>query len=157
MLNQDFKDMLSLFLEEKVDFLVVGSYALAAHGCPRATGDIDLWVRCSKANSVKVWKALARFGAPLKGVESSEFEAPGILFQIGVPPRRIDILTVMTGIIFERAWEARKTVELEGMSLPVIGKDHFVANKKAAGRPKDLADVALLEEYEGGRAVDCEQ
>ena len=91
MLNPDFRDMLSSLCEEKVEFLLVGAYALAAHGHPRATGDLDIWIRVSKDNAKKVWRALARFGAPLSGVTVDDFINPENVFQIGVAPRRIDI------------------------------------------------------------------
>jgi hypothetical protein len=145
-LNQDFKDILSIFVEHKVEFLVVGAYALAAHGCPRATGDIDLWIRCNTDNSGKVWNALAKFGAPLQNIDPEEFSKPGIVFQIGVAPRRVDILTILDGLEFDDAWRERTEIEVDGIRLPIISKPHFILNKKASGRPKDLADIALLEE-----------
>lgn len=145
MLNPDFRDMLSLFLEEGVEFLVVGAYAVAAHGVARATKDIDLWVGCSQDNAGRVITALKRFGAPLSEITETDFMAPGITFQIGLPPRRIDIITEIAGVRFEDAYPKRITANLEGISVPVIGRRDLVANKRAAGRPQDLVDVEWLD------------
>jgi len=144
-MNPDFRDILSIFCEEKVEFMIVGAYALAAYGFPRATGDIDLWIRCSDANSQRVFRALALFGAPLSGLTIYDLKTPGIVFQVGVAPRRIDILTSIDGVEFDTAWEHRKEVEIERLKIPVIGRDHLLQNKKISGRPKDRADVAWLE------------
>jgi hypothetical protein len=138
--------MLSAFCDQKVEFLLVGAYALAAHGYPRATGDIDLWVQCSNENSQRIWHALKQFGAPVFDLTIEDLQTPGIIFQIGVPPCRIDIITKIDGVEFEPAWENRKRIEIEGLSIHVIGKHDLLKNKKASGRPKDLADVAWLEE-----------
>lgn len=148
MLNPDYRDILSAFSDERVEYLVVGAYALAAHGVPRATGDIDLWVRCSDENARRVFRALARFGAPLAGRTHAEFATPGVVLQIGVAPRRIDILTSLDGVEFEDAWAARTEVEIDRLRIPVIGREHFIRNKKTVGRPQDLADVSRLEEAE---------
>lgn len=145
MLNPDFRDMLSAFCDQQVEFMVVGAYALAAHGLPRATGDIDLWIRCSDNNASRVWRAIANFGSPLSGLALDDLKTPGTVFQIGLPPRRIDILTAIDGVEFEDAWPERLEIELEGLKIPIIGRDHLLQNKKAAGRPKDRADVAWLE------------
>jgi predicted nucleotidyltransferase len=148
LLNPDFRDMLSVLCDEQVEFLLVGAYALAAHGLPRATGDMDIWIRCSDENAQRVWRALQRFGAPLFDLTASELQTPGLVFQIGVIPQRIDILTAIDGVLFDDAWTQRKTVEIEGLTIAVIGRAQLIQNKKAAGRPKDLADVAWLETTE---------
>jgi hypothetical protein len=140
--------MLSAFCEEKVDFLVVGAYALAFHGFPRATGDIDLWIRCSDDNAIRVWQALARFGAPLSGLTVDDLKTPGAVFQIGIAPRRIDILTSITGVEFDEAQSEAQEVEIDGLVIPVIGRGHLLRNKKAVGRPKDQADISWLESEE---------
>ena len=145
MLNPDFRDILSAFLEEKVEFLIVGAYALAAHGFPRATGDIDLWVRPTRENSAKVWGALEKFGAPMKGLDPEDFTKKDLVVQIGRAPRRIDIVTAITAVDFERAWSGRTAVEMEGMELFVLGKDDLLTNKKAVGRPQDIADAERLD------------
>ena len=145
MLNPDFRDMLFALCDEKVEFLLVGAYALAAHGLPRATGDMDIWIRCSTENSQRVLQALQRFGAPLFDLTVKNLQTPGTVFQIGIVPRRIGILTSIDGVLFDDAWTQRKAVSLEGLTVAVISRGHLVQNKKAAGRPKDLADVAWLE------------
>src|SRR5205085_1453587 len=113
---------------------------------PRATGDLDIWVRPSAANAEKVWAALTRFGAPLAALKKDELQRPGIVFQIGVEPVRIDILTAIDGVEFEGAWQRRLVLDIEGQSVPLLGKDDLICNKRAAGRPQDLADVASLEQ-----------
>ncbi|MEL6184161.1 MAG: DUF6036 family nucleotidyltransferase [Myxococcota bacterium] len=145
-MHPDFKDLLSEFIDQKVEFLLVGAHALAAHGHVRATKDIDLWVRPDSANARRVFAALARFGAPLAGVDVTDFETPGVVFQIGVEPVRIDILTTVDGLDFEEAWSGRLTIQLEELSVPLISKSDLIRNKKASGRLQDLADVEKLEE-----------
>jgi hypothetical protein len=129
-----------------VEFVVVGAYALAFHGAPRASGDIDLFVRPSENNAERVFEALHRFGAPLAahGVTASDFSRPGTVYQIGLPPRRIDVLTEISGVTFDEAWASRVEVEVDGRAAFIIGREQFLRNKTAAGRPKDLADVARL-------------
>ncbi len=144
MLNPDFKDMLSALSAAHADYLVVGAYALAAHGYPRATGDLDLWVRPSPENAQRVWAALIAFGAPVSKLTVADFATPDIVYQIGVAPRRIDILTTISGVEFDLAWRNRLCLKLDGLSVWVIGRDDLVTNKRAAGRPKDLADVETL-------------
>lgn len=145
MLNPDFRDILSAFSDEQVEYMVVGAYALAAHGYVRATGDLDLWVRRSQENATRVWRALSKFGAPLSGLKLDDFESPGSIVQIGVEPRRIDILTSIDGVDFDEAQPHQNLVELEGLTLPVIGRADLIRNKKASGRPVDRADLAWLE------------
>lgn len=145
MLNPDFHDMLSALCEEKAEFLIVGAYALAAHWHPRATGDIDVWVRRSDDNAKRVWRALVRFGAPLADLKLEDLKTSDLIFQIGVEPRRIDIVTSITAVEFDEAWPDRKEVEIERLKITVIGRSHLLKNKKALGRPQDLADVAWLE------------
>ena len=146
MLNRDFREMLSELLDASAEYLIVGAYALAAHGVPRATGDLDVWIRPSKDNAGRVFAALARFGAPLDHVSLEDFTNPGMVFQIGVAPRRIDILTSIDGVDFDSAWSGRSSVEIDGLRVPVLGREDLIANKRAVGRPKDLADIAMLEE-----------
>jgi hypothetical protein len=114
----------------------------------RATGDIDLWVDCSRDNASRVMAALARFGAPLHEIETRDFETPGIVFQIGIAPRRVDILTTIDAVEFEEAWPERKEVEVEGLKIPVISRHHLLQNKRATGRPRDQADAIWLIEEE---------
>ena len=145
-MNKDFRDMLSALSDEDAEFLVVGAYALAAHGIPRSTGDIDLWIRPSPENAKRVWDALKRFRAPLRELTVEDLTADDVVFQIGIAPRRIDLLTSITAVDFDEAWEDRMQVEIEGVPLAVISRDHLLQNKRATGRPKDMADVAWLEE-----------
>jgi hypothetical protein len=144
MLNPDFRDILSACNAERVEYLLVGAYAVAAHGLPRATGDIDLWIRPSTANAQCVWRALERFGAPLQGMSAGDLEVPEIVVQVGLPPRRIDLMTSIDGVAFESAWRERVMIGVEGIEVPTISRDNLIANKRAAGRPQDLADVARL-------------
>jgi len=145
LLNSDFHDILSAFSEEKVEFMLVGAYAVAAHGLPRATGDIDLWIECSSRNADKVWKALQKFGAPLSELKKQDLITPGTVIQLGIAPRRIDILTQITGVEFAEAQPHRLTVNVDGLDVPVISREHLLKNKRAVGRPQDQADVARLE------------
>lgn len=146
MINKNFKDMLSAFGEARADYMIVGAYAMAAHGCPRATADIDIWVRPTPSNAVRVWNGLLAFGAPLSKVTQGDFHAPGVVYQMGVPPQRIDILTSITGVSFDDAWPHRLVVDMEGLSVPVIGLRHLHTNKLASGRDKDLLDAEILAE-----------
>lgn len=145
-LNEDFRDLLVSFADCGVEFVVIGAFALAFHGSPRASGDIDVFVRATAENASRVFDALGRFGAPLAahGIGAEEFARPGTVYQIGLPPRRIDVLTEISGVTFEEAWSSRVTTEVEGRIVSVIGREAFLKNKVAAGRPKDLADVARL-------------
>ena len=140
-MNPDFVDLLRAFIAADVRFLVVGAYALAHHGRPRATGDLDLWVDATPANAPRVVEALARFGAPMTNITEADFARPGVVFQIGVPPGRIDILTELTGLTFEEAWPGRDRGSFGELAVDFIGWDAFARNKRATGRPKDLADI----------------
>jgi hypothetical protein len=145
-MNPDFLEMLSALSEAGAEFLVVGAYALAAHGRPRATGDLDLWVRPTAENADRVYSALRRFGAPLHDLQPGELAGPDLVFQIGVAPARIDLLTSISGVTFTDAWATRITVPIGELQVPVIGRDRLIQNKRAAGRPRDLADLADLGE-----------
>lgn len=149
-LNDDFVDLLRALIAAKVEFVIVGAHALAAHGLPRATGDMDVLVQPTAENAERVLDALRIFGAPLAahGISRSDFEVPDNVYQIGLPPRRIDLLTSITGVSFEEAHATRIVVELEGMTLPVLGRDALVKNKRATGRPKDIVDADALESGE---------
>ena len=146
-MNEDFRDILALLLEAGTRFLVVGAHALAVHGVPRATGDLDLWIDPEPENAVRVWQALLRFGAPVAalGVSEEDLKRPGVVVQIGLAPRRIDILTTITGVRFEEAWPSRVLHGVDNLSVPFIGRQEFLRNKQAAGRLRDLADVEALE------------
>lgn len=146
MLNEDYKDMLQAFADEKVRFLLVGAYALAAHGYPRATMDIDIWVMPAPENADAVLRALRRFGSPLHNATKGDFEKEGTVFQIGVAPRRIDIITSASGLRFEDAFQNSTTVDLEGIEVHIPSVSDLIRNKRASGRTKDLADAEALEE-----------
>src|SRR4051794_4226003 len=143
-MNRDFVEMLSALSAAGVEFLIVGAHALAAHGAPRATGDLDVWVRPSDANADRVLEALRSFGAPLFDLTRDDLTRPDTVFQIGLPPSRIDVLSGISGVTFDEAWPNRINVSVGVLTVPVIGRDEFVANKRAAGRPKDLSDLTLL-------------
>lgn len=149
MLNPDFTDMLSGLSAARVEFLVVGAFAMAAHGLPRATGDLDLWIRPDAENARRTWLALAEYGAPLQNLSVEELSQPGMFFQIGVVPGRVDILTDIDGVTFEEAWTEREYRSFEGVTVPVLSRKHLLINKKSTGRPKDLADAAWMEEELG--------
>jgi len=145
MLNEDYRDMLHALSDEKVRFLLVGAYALAAHGYPRATMDIDIWVMPSPQNAGAVLKALRRFGAPLLNLTKEDLQQEGTVFQIGVAPRRIDIITAASGLQFEEAYARSLSVAIEGIEVRILSIDDIIRNKRASGRTKDLADAEILE------------
>lgn len=144
-MNPDFVDLLRAFSAADVRFLVVGAYALALYGRPRATGDLDVWIDATPENAVRVVKALAAFGAPLADVSLDDFARPGIVYQIGVPPGRIDILTELSGLTFADAWPTRLRRPFGDVDVDFIGRDAFLRNKRATGRPKDLGDIEGME------------
>lgn len=143
--NPDFRDLLATFNAHGVECLVVGAHALAAHGVVRATKDLVVWVRPSENNAPKVLRALAEFGAPLHDLTAKDLVEPGLIFQIGVPPIRIDVITAIDGVEFSDAWPDRIQTTFEGENVAVLSMNHLIVNKKAAGRLQDLADVEKLE------------
>ncbi|MFN8060428.1 MAG: hypothetical protein U0Q12_14840 [Vicinamibacterales bacterium] len=136
---------MSTFIDGNVEFLVVGGYAMAAHRLPRATKDLDLWVRPSPENAVRVLQALDRFGAPRHGLTEFDLSTDGTIYQVGVPPNRVDVITTAHGVAFEDAWRDRTVVDIDGLRVPIIGRAHLVLNKRTVGRPQDLLDADLLE------------
>jgi len=149
MLNSDYREILQIFLEEHVKFIIIGAYALGVHGMPRATGDIDIFVRADAENSRKIYQALIRFGAPVSDLTPLDFTAEGIIFQIGVVPRRVDIITSIDGISFDEAYEDKVTAEVEGLTIPVLSVESLIRNKEASGREKDILDVKILKKHLG--------
>jgi hypothetical protein len=148
--NSDFSDLLSTFNAHAVEYIVVGAHALAAHGHVRATKDMDVWVRPSSENAPRVLRALVSFGAPLHDLSAQDLATPGLIFQMGVPPVRIDVITSIDGVDFLEAWNERVTANLGGVPFPVLSRRHLIVNKKASGRLQDLADVEWLEKNGGG-------
>lgn len=144
-MEPDFVEMLSALNAAGAEFLVVGAHAMAAHGVPRATGDLDIWLRATPPNAERVLDALRRFGAPLFGLTALDLVTPGVVFQIGVAPVRIDLLTSVSGVEFDDAWPGRLPVSVAGTPFAVIGRDALLRNKRATGRPKDLVDAETLE------------
>jgi len=144
MLNKDYRDILLCFDAEKVEYILVGAYALAAHGYPRATMDIDVWVKPSLENSILVLKALKHFGAPLNNLTQKDLLRDDTIFQIGVAPRRIDIITGASGLLFEEAKEKAVKVKIDGLEIIVLSLKDLIKNKIASGRPKDLVDAKML-------------
>ncbi len=144
-MNQDFVDLLRAFVAHEVRFLIVGAYALALHGRPRATGDLDVWIDATPQNAPRVIRALAAFGAPTGEISEADFRRPGIVLQLGVPPGRIDIVTDLTGLTFDEAWPERVRAPFGDVQVDFIGLADFIRNKRATGRAKDLGDIEGLE------------
>lgn len=146
-MNEDFLDLLDALLRSGTRFLVVGAHAMAVHGVPRATGDLDVWVSPEPANAARAWEALSAFGAPVAeiGLVREDLEKPGMVTQIGLPPRRIDLLTQASGLDFEEAWRNREIHPIGALDIPFLGREDLIRNKRATGRPKDLADLSILE------------
>ena len=145
MLNEDYRDILHALSDEKVRFILVGAYALAAHGYPRATMDIDIWVMPSPDNAEAVLRALRVFGAPLHNLTKEDLQKDGTIFQIGVAPRRIDIITAASGLQFEHTYQNSVLINIDGIDVHIPSIDDLIINKKATGRTKDLADAEALE------------
>lgn len=147
-MSSDFRDLLAEFNAQGVEYLVVGAHALAAHGHVRATKDLDIWIHPTATNAPKVLRALVAFGTPLHDLDEDDLRRPGTVFQIGVPPVRVDILTAIDGVEFEEAWAARFETRFADQSVSVLSREHLVQNKRASGRTQDLADIERLEETE---------
>lgn len=144
-MNRDFRDLLAEFNVQGVEYLVVGAHALAAHGHVRATKDLDIWVRPDVENAKRVLKALTEFGAPLHDLSEADLATPGTVFQMGLPPLRIDVITAIDGVSFDEAWPARLMTRFSDEPTAVLSKEHLIRNKRAAGRTQDLADIEWLE------------
>jgi hypothetical protein len=146
-MNQDFRDLLAEFNARGVEYLIVGAHALAAHGQVRATKDLDVWVRPAAGNASRVLAALAAFGAPLQELTAADLTTPGTIFQIGVEPIRIDVITSIDGVVFEDAWAARIQAPFADQVVSVLSRKDLIRNKLAAGREQDLVDVKWLERH----------
>ncbi|MFH0889092.1 MAG: hypothetical protein V1871_07800 [Planctomycetota bacterium] len=146
MLNEDYKEMLQLLSSNDVKFLVVGAYAMGAYGYPRATGDLDIWVENTPENSAKIYQSLSEFKAPMAMINEKTFCKKGIIFQIGVAPRRIDIITQIDGVEFKKAYPKRKNIDVENLKIPLLSKSDLIKNKESTGREKDKLDVKYLKQ-----------
>jgi hypothetical protein len=143
--NSDLIELLVAFNIAGVEYVLVGAYAFAFHARPRYTKDADIFVRPSSENASKIWKALHSFGAPLDGVQESDFAQLDTFFLMGRPPNQIDIITEIDGVSFDDAWQTRIPSTFGGVPVHYISRELLIANKKAAARPQDLVDVAYLE------------
>lgn len=150
LVNSDFKEILKIFNDYQVKYLVVGGYAVIKYAEPRYTKDIDLWISADKENAIAVYQALRAFGAPLTGLMEDDFAREGYFYQMGVAPVRVDILMSIPGLKFAQAWERRAIVDFDGVMVPFISKQDLITSKIAAGRPQDLIDAQLLAESDEG-------
>jgi len=143
--KRDFRDILQIFNEENVQYMIVGGLAAILHGYMRLTKDIDLLVWPNPENAVRVMEALEKFGAPMHDISAADFEKEGTIFQIGIAPVRIDVLTAIDKVNFKEAYENVQISEIHGLKIPLISIPDLIRNKKAAGRGQDLVDVEHLE------------
>ncbi len=143
--NPDFRDLFAAFNDAKVRYLLVGGYALAFHARPRFTRDLDVWIEADRENAERAHDALREFGAPLRELTVEDLQSPGVVFQIGVAPNRIDVLTGIDGVSFQEAWRDRQETSYSDQRVPVIGREHLIRNKRSTGRPQDLLDAEELE------------
>lgn len=145
-LPEDFKEFLKLLNSAEVQYLLVGGFAVTMHGHPRTTGDMDIWVPTTKATSTKLLDVLDRFGFGSAGATEELLLTPGKVIRMGMPPLRIELLTGISGVEFDDCWSRRDTVEIDGIAIQMISKQDLLVNKRAAGRPQDIADVDKLSE-----------
>ncbi len=144
MLSRDFKEFVALLNAHGVDYLVVGGYAMALHGRPRHTGDLDIWIRRNPENAGRLMVVLREFGFGEVGLSQADFELPQNVVQLGYPPFRIDLLTDIDGVDFDAAWLNRETTIHDGLTLHFVGLVDLKANKRASGRPRDIDDLEQL-------------
>jgi predicted nucleotidyltransferase len=144
-INSDFKDLLQSLNAAGVRYLIVGGYAVMVHTEPRYTKDLDVWIEPDEANALRLFAALAEFGAPMQEYRPSDFTTPETFFQIGMDPVRIDILTSVSGLDFAEAWERRVAVDFGGAPAPVLSRQDLIAAKLASGRPQDRKDARRLQ------------
>lgn len=148
-LNSDLREFIELLNSHKVEFVIVGAHALAWHGLPRYTKDIDLLIATDPVNSASLEQVIGAFGFGSTGLSSEDFSKPGQVIQLGLEPNRIDILTSISGVDWQEAWESRVRGELDGLPVSFLGRAAYIKNKLASGRPQDLADVTRLREILG--------
>ena len=142
--NSDFTDLLKLFSDKNVRYLIIGGYAVIQYAEPRYTKDLDLWISTDTKNAAAVYAALREFGAPLAGLTEDDFSEEGYFYQMGVPPMRVDILMGIPGIEFEQAWEKRVEVDFDGLLVSFISRGDLITAKRASGRPQDMIDADTL-------------
>ena len=145
-INSDFSDLLNLFKAKQVKYMVIGGYAVIQYTEPRFTKDLDLWISTHPENAEAVFDALKEFGAPLEGMSPNDFSEEGYFYQMGMPPVRVDILMGIPGVRFDEAWERRKEIQFDDVTVAMISKQDLIAAKRAAGRPQDLIDADSLEQ-----------
>jgi predicted nucleotidyltransferase len=143
-MNRDFEDLLVALSDAGAEYLLIGGYAVSFHTDPRYTKDLDVWVRPTAANARRVMKALRAFGAPLSNLTTKDLWTPDVIFQLGVEPNRIDLLTKVDGVEFAKAWNRRVEGPFGALTVPWISVEDLVANKRAVGRPQDLLDLKKL-------------
>jgi hypothetical protein len=148
-LNKDWREFLELLNSNGVEYLVVGAFAVAYHGFPRYTADLDLLVQPTRENAERVLHALSEFGFGKLGIQASDLCTPGMVIQLGVKPNRIDLLTAISGVSFDEAWATRNKAELDGITTNFIGRAALVRNKEQTGRAKDLGDAEELRKRGG--------
>jgi hypothetical protein len=151
--NPDFKGLFSAFNDEGVEYLVAGAHAVIYFSEPRYTKDLDVWVRPSADNASRVYRALARFGAPLEGVSEADFRDADLVYQIGIEPNRIDVIMSVAGVGFDAAWSDRVESSYGGVPIHIMGRKSLIKAKRASGRPQDLLDLDKLESADGPRAT----
>ncbi len=143
--NSDFSDLLRIFNDNNVRYLVIGGYAVVQYAEPRYTKDLDIWISADTANAISVYKSLKEFGAPLAELSEKDFSEEGYFYQMGVPPVRVDILMGIPGVNFESAWEKKVDVNFDELLVSFISREDLIRAKRASGRPQDLMDADALE------------
>lgn len=145
-MNSDFKELLKLFNDNAIKYLIIGDWAVTYHAEPRYTKDLDVWISTERTNAQAVFAALRAFGAPLSGMSADDFSQPGTFYQMGVPPVRVDVLMSVPGLEFEDAWSNRVAADFDGVPVNFISKADLIVSKRASGRPQDLIDADLLKQ-----------
>jgi len=143
-LEKDFEDFVAELNKNGVEYLVVGGYALAFHGKPRHTGDLDIWIAISESNAERMCKAISNFGMASLGLKKEDFLEPGLITQIGYPPLRIDILNEIDGVAFGEAYKNKQVIDVDDITINYIGLDDLIKNKTASGRSQDITDLKTL-------------
>lgn len=146
--NSDFTELLKIFNDNQVKYLIIGGYAVIQYAEPRYTKDLDLWISTDRENAAAVFQALKSFGAPLENLTEQDFAVDGYFYQMGYPPVRVDIMMGIPGVDFSEAWLRREIVDFDDLAVNFIAKQDLITNKRASGRPQDLIDADLLSQSE---------